>query len=164
MPEVSASPRPRAGGGGVDAAGQALTAVYAVFALAAVGRSTVQLATRAAEAPVAYTLSACAAVIYVAGLVALRAADRNGDGDGNGDGDAEGKGHGRVARRWALRLCAVELAGVVGVGAYSLIAPRHFPEASVWSEFGSGYGYLPLALPLCAALWLRLRRRGAPTT
>ncbi|MGW1008188.1 hypothetical protein [Streptomyces sp. NPDC002520] len=116
---------------------EALTALYAVFALAATGRSGVQLATQMSRAPLAYTLSALAAVIYIGGLVTLRAADRSGR-----------------ARRWALLLCGVELAGVIGVGTFSLAAPEFFPDASVWSGFGSGYGYLPLALPLCALLWL----------
>lgn len=144
MPEVTGRTE-RTGGpwAGAEVTGRLLTAVYAVFALAAVGRSTVQLATHASRAPVPYALSACAAAVYVAGLLALRAAERD---------DA---GRSGPARRWALRLCVLELAGVVGVGAYSLIAPGHFPEASVWSGFGSGYGWLPSALPLCALLWLR---------
>lgn len=127
-----------------------LTAVYVVFAVAAVGRSTVQLATHASRAPTAYALSALAAAIYVAGLVALRAAGR--------DGRAPRGGR---ARRWAVTLCLVELTGVLGVGVFSLLAPRYFPEASVWSGFGSGYGYLPLVLPLGALLWLRSGQRKA---
>ena len=47
-------------------AGRALVAVYGVFALAATARSLVQLGTKADEAPLAYTLSAVAALVYVA--------------------------------------------------------------------------------------------------
>ena len=46
--------------------GRALVAVYGVFALAATARSLVQLATKADEAPLAYALSAVAALVYPA--------------------------------------------------------------------------------------------------
>jgi hypothetical protein len=29
------------------------------------------------------------------------------------------------------------------------------PDETVWSRFGAGYGYLPLALPVAALVWLR---------
>ena len=47
-------------------AGRALVAVYGVFALAATARSLVQLATKASEAPLAYSLSAVAGLVYIA--------------------------------------------------------------------------------------------------
>ena len=52
-------------------AGRALVAVYGVFALAATARSLVQLGTKASEAPLAYTLSAVAALVYVAATLGL---------------------------------------------------------------------------------------------
>jgi cytochrome bd-type quinol oxidase subunit 2 len=121
--------------------GQLLTAVYVVFVVAAVGRSSVQLASHAWRAPIAYGLSSLAAVVYVASYVALRAADRN-----------------VRARTWAVLLCGTELVGVLSVGAFSVLSPRYFPESTIWSQFGVGYGYVPLVLPICALTWLRSRR------
>ncbi|MCX4538718.1 hypothetical protein [Streptomyces sp. NBC_01669] len=115
-----------------------LPATYAVFALAAGGRSTVQLATHASRAPLAYTLSALAALVYLAGLIALLRA-----------------GSGPRAHRVAAVVCMVELVGVVGVGAASLLDPRAFPDDTIWSRFGSGYGFVPAVLPVLALLWLR---------
>ena len=51
--------------------GRILIAVYGVLALAALGRSGYQLATRFGEAPLAYSLSALAAVIYLVAAVGL---------------------------------------------------------------------------------------------
>ena len=48
--------------------GRILIAVYGVFALAATARAAVQIATKFHEAPIAYVLSAVAAVIYCAAL------------------------------------------------------------------------------------------------
>lgn len=114
---------------------RALAAVYAVFALAAGARSAVQLTTHAERAPVAYALSAAAAALYLLGTLALR---RRGAG----------------ARRVALAVCAVELAGVLAVGTWSQADPSAFPDATVWSGFGAGYGHIPLALPLLGLAWL----------
>jgi len=110
-------------------------AVYALFAVAALGRSSVQIATRWHEAPLAYALSAVAAALYLAIAMAL---SRPGPG----------------WRRVAVVGCAAELAGVVSVGALSLAAPGLFPDATVWSGFGAGYGFVPLALPLLGLAWL----------
>lgn len=113
--------------------GRALVAVYAVFAVAAGARSAVQLATRFEAAPLAYLLSALAAVVYLLATVALA----------------------RSSRRPALTACSVELAGVLSVGTASLLAPAAFPDATVWSGYGIGYGFLPLVLPVLGLLWLR---------
>ncbi|MFF2509487.1 hypothetical protein ACFVTY_39925 [Streptomyces sp. NPDC058067] len=128
-------------------AGRVLPAGYAVFALAAGGRSSVQLATHASRAPLAYTLSALAALVYVAGLVALLRA-----------------GSGPRAHRGAAVVCGLELVGVVGVGALSLLDPGAFPDDTIWSRFGSGYGFVPAALPVLGLLWLRTgRTKDVPT-
>ena len=57
--------------------GRVLIAVYAVFAVAATGRSVYQLATQASEAPFPYALSALAAVVYIAATLGLA---REGEG------------------------------------------------------------------------------------
>lgn len=116
--------------------GRALVAVYGLFALAAGARAAVQIATRFAEAPVAYTLSAFAAAVYLLLTVALI----------------------RGARRLALAALGVELAGVLIIGTASLIDPAAFPQATVWSAYGKGYLFIPLVLPFVGLYWL-LRRR-----
>jgi hypothetical protein len=58
--------------------------------------------------------------------------------------------------RWAaLGWCAVELAGVLIVGTLSVTRPNSFPDATVWGQYGQGYGFVPLVLPPLAAFWLR---------
>lgn len=47
------------------------------------------------------------------------------------------------------------------VGLLTLADPGAFPDETVWSSFGQGYGFLPLVLPLAALAWLRASR--APT-
>ncbi len=116
--------------------GRVLVAVYAVFAFSAVGRSTVQLLTKADEAPLAYGLSALAALVYVAATLGLARAVPHAD---------------RVA--WVAVI--VELVGVLAVGTLSYVRPELFPDATVWSQFGQGYGYLPLVLPFVGIWWLR---------
>jgi hypothetical protein len=115
--------------------GRLLVAAYAVFALAATARSAVQLLTRAGEAPVAYGLSALAAVVYVAATLGLAEV---------------GPRHRAVA--WTA--CGVEMVGVLAVGVLSLAVPAWFPDATVWSHFGEGYGYLPVVLPFLGLAWL----------
>jgi hypothetical protein len=118
-----------------------LLALYALFTLAAGARSAVQLATQADEAPVAYTLSALAACTYAAGWFAIRRA-------------ADGKTGFASVMLW------VELAGVLTVGTLSLAVSEWFPDATVWSDYGIGYGFVPAALPVAGLIWLhRLKAR-----
>lgn len=122
--------------------GRALVAVYGVFALAATARSLVQLGTKASEAPLAYTLSALAALVYIAATVGL----------------AEVGPH---PRRVAVAAVGFELVGVLTVGTLTLLDPELFPDATVWSDYGAGYGWLPLVLPFVGLAWLwRTRPRG----
>lgn len=116
--------------------GRLLIFVYALFAVAAGARAGVQIGTRFHEAPLAYGLSAVAAVIYLVAAVGL-ARD------------------GSWGRRLALACCSVELAGVLAVGGASLAWPGAFPDATVWSLFGIGYGFVPLVLPVLGLSWLR---------
>jgi cytochrome bd-type quinol oxidase subunit 2 len=119
--------------------GRVLVAVYGLFALAATARSAVQIATKFHEAPLAYLLSAFAAVVYIVATVSLAR------------GDA-------VSRRVATVAISVELVGVITVGAASELAPTAFPQATVWTGFGSGYGFVPLVLPFVGLWWLRHTR------
>ena len=113
--------------------GRLIVAVYAVLALAATGRSVLQITEYFERAPLAYVLSALAAVIYLVATLAL-------------------------ARSWravALIACSIELVGVLVVGFASFLASAAFPDKTVWSHFGSGYGYVPLVLPVVGLWWLR---------
>lgn len=118
---------------------QVLLAVYALFTLAAGARSVVQLATDAERAPLAYALSLAAAVTYALGWVAIRQASA-----------------GRTA--FASVMLWVELGGVLVVGTLSVVKPDWFPDASVWSGYGIGYGFVPAVLPVAGLLWLRRQR------
>ena len=147
-------PAPEPTGASADTArgpGRVLVALYAVFALAAGARAAVQLALQFDEAPLAYLLSALAAVVYLVAAVGL---SRGGAG----------------GRRTAVVACSVELAGVLVVGTLSLLDRAAFPDATVWSGYGSGYGFIPLALPVLGLLWLRHQtevaagRDGRPAT
>lgn len=119
--------------------GRTLVAVYAVFALAASARSIFQLVTKADDAPVAYALSAFAGIVYVVATVALA----------------------RNLRQLALVAIAIELAGVLTVGLLSIIDDDLFPDQTVWSGFGEGYGFIPLGLPLIGLWWLNRTREKA---
>ena len=50
---------------------------------------------------------------------------------------------------------------MLAVGTWSLADPATFPDATVWSSYGSGYGFVPLVLPVFGLLWLRRWNRGA---
>lgn len=120
--------------------GRVLIAVYAVLALAATARSFFQVVTKFDEAPVAYSLSVAAAVVYIVATAALI-----------------GKGRTWYVIAWVA--IVFELAGVLIVGALSLLVPDLFAHPAVWSHFGSGYVFVPLVLPVLGILWLR--RTGA---
>jgi hypothetical protein len=116
--------------------GRLLVAVYGLFALSASARAGVQIATKFEHAPVAYLLSALAGVVYIIATVTL------------------GVG-GVTARRIAVISCSFELVGVLAVGTWSLVDRATFPDATVWSTYGVGYGFVPLVLPVFGLLWLR---------
>lgn len=120
--------------------GRVVVAVYAVLALAATGRSILQITQYLERAPLAYALSALAAVIYLVATIAL------------------GKG-GDLGSRVAAGAILVEAAGVLLVGTLSYVVPDLFPDKTVWSHFGSGYGYLPLVLPFVGLWWIHRARR-----
>ncbi|MBA0050756.1 hypothetical protein E0L36_07555 [Streptomyces sp. AJS327] len=122
--------------------GKLLVTLYGIFTVGAASRSLVQLTTRFDEAPLAYVLSAIAALVYAFITLALV---RGGEG----------------ARRAALACCCVELLGVLAVGTWTLLDPSAFPDATVWSDYGMGYLFIPVLLPVTGLLWLRGGRRAA---
>jgi hypothetical protein len=116
--------------------GTLLVWLYGVMVVGAVSRSIYQIATEFDRAPLAYTLSAAAGVVY--GFITytlVRGGER--------------------ARRAALVCCAAELVGVMTVGTWTLVDPSAFPDATVWSDYGMGYVFIPVLLPLSAIYWLR---------
>ncbi|BBH64572.1 membrane protein [Actinoplanes sp. OR16] len=115
--------------------GRVLLLVYGIFALSASARALVQISTHFAEAPLAYLLSAVAGLVYIAATVGL----------------AIGGPRGRLI---ALISCSIELAGVLIVGTLSIVDAVAFPDDTVWSHFGSGYGYVPLLLPFVGLWWI----------
>ena len=138
MPEPTApAPAPHTGRG----AGRLLVAVYGLLALAATGRSVLQITEYFDRAPLSYVLSAVAALIYLVATVGLARGDR---------------GSVRVARVALV----IELVGVLVVGALSYAVPSAFPDKTVWSHFGQGYGYVPLVLPVLGLWWIRRTSRG----
>ena len=116
--------------------GRLLILVYAVFAISSTARASFQVITKFEEAPFSYSLSLLSAVVYILATISLARS-------------------GPVWRRIALSSVIFELIGVLAVGAISLIVPELFVDASIWSGFGSGYGYLPLVLPVLGLLWIR---------
>ncbi|BBG00230.1 MULTISPECIES: hypothetical protein [Pseudonocardia] len=120
--------------------GRVLIAVYGIFALAATARAGVQIAERFDEAPLAYSLSAVAGVVYVLATIGLA-------------------GTGPWFRRLAWCAVVFEMIGVLVVGAVTLFVPSDFPRETVWSYFGIGYGFVPLVLPFVGIWWLRRTAR-----
>lgn len=123
--------------------GRLLVVVYGILALAATARGLYQVTTKLDEAPVAYLLSLSAGIVYVVATLAL-AKDW------------------RTLAWWAV---SIELVGVLTVGILSLTVVDDFPDQTVWSAFGQGYGYIPVILPFLGLLWLwRTGRTEATST
>ncbi|CAN5537358.1 hypothetical protein BH23ACT6_BH23ACT6_12640 [soil metagenome] len=115
--------------------GRVIIALYVVFVIGSVSRATAQILTRFDAAPLAYTLSAVAAFIYVVATIALALPG---------------------PRAWLVSVVAIsiELIGVLSVGTWSVLQPERFADASVWSNFGQGYLFIPLVLPVIGLWWL----------
>jgi hypothetical protein len=120
--------------------GRLLIVFYAVFAVSSTARATFQIVTKFEQAPIAYSLSLVSALVYILATVSLTKA-------------------GKRWRQVALASVLFELAGVLTVGALSFASPELFAHPSVWSGFGSGYGYIPLLLPILGLLWIRKTHR-----
>ena len=121
--------------------GRIIVAIYGVFALSATARAGFQIATKFSEAPLAYVLSALAAVVYIVATVAMAK---------------------KGVTSWYVTCGAVlvELLGVLVVGTVSLLAPQDFHQDTVWSVYGKGYGFVPLILPFVGLTWLWTNRPG----
>ncbi|MFE4821799.1 hypothetical protein ACFRFU_36275 [Streptomyces sp. NPDC056704] len=123
----------------ISGPGMLLLWLYGVMVVGAVSRSAVQISTEFDKAPLAYSLSAVAGLVY--GFITYSLV-RGGE----------------TARRAALVCCAAELVGVLTVGTWTLVEPSAFPDATVWSDYGIGYLFIPVLLPLSAMYWLRKAR------
>ncbi len=136
-PEAAEAPKPsfELGAG----PGRVLVWFYGVFTVAAASRTIVEMVRGFDRAPLAYTLSAVAALVY--GFITYSLV-RGGE----------------KARRAALVCCAAELIGVLVVGAWTLAEPAAFPDSTVWSDFGMGYLFIPVILPVTGMIWLRRAR------
>ena len=119
--------------------GRVLIAVYGIFALSATARAAVQIAAKFHEAPVAYLLSALSGVVYILATIGLA-------------------GHRAWSRRLAWTAVVIELVGVLAVGTFTVLDAGDFPDDTVWSVYGRGYGFIPLVLPLVGLWWLRRTR------
>ncbi|MFT4307035.1 MAG: hypothetical protein QM604_09115 [Microbacterium sp.] len=124
--------------------GRVLVVVYAIMALAATGRSFVQIVGEFDAAPLAYALSAASAVVYIVATLALVLADRPG----------------WYVVAWAA--IVFELAGVLTVGTLSIALPGLFQHPTVWSLYGDGYVFVPLVLPVMGLIWLWNHRTARP--
>ncbi len=120
--------------------GRLIVAAYAIFAISATARAGYQIATMFDRAPLAYSLSAFAALVYGVATVSIAAASS-------------------TSRRVALVAVGIELVGVLVVGAATALDAAAFPDATVWSDFGAGYGFIPLVLPVVGLVYLLRSRR-----
>ncbi|KQO99591.1 hypothetical protein [Leifsonia sp. Leaf264] len=137
------TPAPRMSG-----VGRVLVAVYGILALAATGRTAVQIIERYDEAPVAFTLSGLSAVVYIVATIALVAP-------------------GRIWYRVAWIAITFELLGVLVIGTITLVSPDLLGDgtgdpfgrtSTVWTLFGAGYLFIPLVLPILGLWWLATHR------
>jgi hypothetical protein len=116
--------------------GTLLIAVYGVFAVSATVRAVYQLIRKYDEAPLAYWLSLASAVVYIIATFALSRENK-------------------VLARVTL---GFELVGVLTVGSLSVFSPELFAHPTVWSEFGQGYGFVPVVLPIIGLFWISRRK------
>lgn len=126
---------------GMTGIGRVLVVVYGIMALAATGRSFVQIVREFDDAPLAYSLSALAAVVYILATLALVFSARP------------------AWYRVAWVAIGFELVGVLVVGTLSLVLPELFQHPTVWSVYGYGYLFIPLVLPFLGLWWLTRHRR-----
>lgn len=125
--------------------GRVLVIVYGILAIGATSRAGYQIATIFHSAPVPIALSALSGLIYILATVALILP-------------------GRLWYRIAWGTISFELVGVLVIGTLSIAVPSIFAGGAevsfgtVWSYYGLGYLFIPLALPVLGMLWLRRTR------
>lgn len=129
--------------------GRVLIAVYAILAIGATSRAVYQMATVYSQARIPITLSALSGVVYIVATLALLLP-------------------GRTWYRVAWATISFELLGVIVVGTLSLVVPAvagsaTISDGTVWSYYGIGYLFIPVALPILGLLWLRSRRSATVT-
>lgn len=136
--DMTTAPRRR-----ITGIARVLIVVYGVMALAATGRSFVQIVGEFDQAPLAYSLSAASALVYILATLALIFS--------------------RSAVWYVIAWVAVlfELAGVLVIGTLSIVLPDLFQHPTVWSLYGNGYLFVPLVLPMFGLWWLWRNRSGA---
>jgi hypothetical protein len=122
--------------------GTLIITAYGIFAVSAFARAFYQITpfpqedkVQFVDAPLALTLSAFAAAVYVVATLALARTSTS-------------------AWRVALVAVLIEMVGVIGVGAWTLVQPELFDVATVWGGFGRDYGFIPLILPFVGLFWL----------
>lgn len=122
--------------------------MYAILAIAATGRSVFQIIDRFHDAPIAFSLSALAGAVYLLATLSLALG----------------------WRRLALATICFELAGVLVVGTITILNPGLLGldsidpfgrESTVWTAYGAGYLFVPLALPVLGLIYLRRRPAAA---
>ena len=116
--------------------GNLVVAVYGVFALSATVRALYQLLRKYDEAPVAYWLSLLAGLVYFVATFALAKNNLS----------------------LAKKTLTFELSGVLVIGILSFTHEELFAHPTVWSFFGMGYGFIPLALPIFGLWWITGRK------
>lgn len=119
-----------------------LITTYIILAIAATARSLYQIIAKYDEAPLAYALSAVSGAVYIVAVIALIKCAR----------EKSGPWH---VVAWIT--ISFELVGVLAVGTLSIVLPEWFNHPSVWSWYGNGYLFVPLALPILGLLWLAKR-------
>ena len=117
--------------------GRVLIAVYAIFAISSTARASYQLLRKFDEAPVAYSLSALSALVYIVATISLA----------------------KSYTKLATYAVIFELVGVLVVGTLSIVMPAEFHHATVWSLYGAGYACVPLLLPIWGLWWLSKANR-----
>jgi len=145
-PAETAQPAEARPAGTSHGPGRLLIAVYAVLAIGATVRSLYELATKFSAAPVSYSLSLFAAVVYVVITICLiRGTPR--------------------AQQIAQAGMWIELVGVLVVGTLSIVNKDLFtnPEtgkavSSVWYWYGRDYLFVPLVLPVLGLLFIRRQK------
>jgi hypothetical protein len=111
---------------------------YGLWAVASLGRAAYQYLVRQPENLMPTHISTFVGLLYLLIIVGLRQS-------------------GPHAWWITFSLLLIELVGVLVVGTIDVIW-RPFPYASVWSNFGAGYLFMPLFMPIIGLWWMVKQR------